>query len=205
MHREGVMTLVALEVAQDILQLIVALLIEVNDAPQTVGRKNSQLIAGLDVGFQIPATGLTPVVVIAPRIHKRVLGDGNTVDVRAEDHIAIEHQNGFANTVVMIRALHIVVAPKRKAHLSPGRKRLSELMTSNTEGLRLCAVVKHPFAHHRSSHQPMCLWRNGIIDIIVQEFVGVEHIPSLGIVNLEMEMRPSRVSRIAAQGDKLTL
>ena len=37
MHRKGIMTFVALKVAQDIFQVIVAFLIEIDDSPETVG------------------------------------------------------------------------------------------------------------------------------------------------------------------------
>ena len=106
---------------------------------------------------------------------------------------------------MVIIALHIVVAPKGKAHLSPGGKRLSESRARNAKGLLLGAVVEDSLPHHRTGHQAVRLRRHRIVDKVVQELVGVEHIPGLGIVNLEVEMWPRRVTCIPAEGNILSL
>ena len=80
-YRKGVTALVTLEVAQDILQLIIALFVEVDDTAKAVGRKDRELVARLNIGFHIPTTGLSPMVVVAPGIHEGISVDGNTVDV----------------------------------------------------------------------------------------------------------------------------
>ena len=119
-----------------------------------------------------------PVVVIAPGVHHAVHADGNVVNDAVEDHLPVNVEQRLVNAVVVVGPLHIVVGPDGKAHLA---------------------------VPLRNSHYLMNLRRDGVLDELMEELIGVEHVPRAGVVNLQMQVRGRGVARIATEGDELSL
>ena len=103
----------------------------------------------------------------------------------------------------MIGVLHIIVGPQGKAYFSPGCQYRS--LAASKDCLSGCLAVHNALTCLWIYHQSPNPWRYSIIDIICQEVVGIEHIPSFRVVYLQVQMRSHAVSRVAAKRYQLSL
>jgi hypothetical protein len=194
------MGLIAIVIAKDVLQVIVSIFGKINDSPSLVDMKDRESVAWLLIRTQVPCTPMEPMVVVAPRVDKPILGYGNAVYTATEHLLPVDQQAGLAYSIVIVAVLHVVIGPKSKAHTSPGSIRRLEIKDGG-----LCIAVKTTMGILRTGHKAMGARRNGVIDELGEELIGVKHIPRASIVNLKMQVGSSRRASIATECDELSL
>ena len=119
MNGEGVADFVAFVVAEHVFEVVVALLVEVDDASVAVGSEERQRVAWFDKGFHVPAARVQPMVVVAPGVDHAVHADGDVVDRAMKHLLAVDKELRLVNAVVVVGALHVVVGPDGEAYPAP--------------------------------------------------------------------------------------
>ena len=78
------------------------------------------------------------------------------------------------------------------------------MVAGKAEILLVGTAVEHTLSLHRTGHEAMSLGRHLVSHIILQVVERVEHVPSLRVVNLEMQMRSLRRTCVPAGGYHLS-
>ena len=194
---EGKAALVALEVAQGIDQVVVALLREIDDAAID-GAEDAQRVARLDKRLHVPRTVLAPLVVIAPGIHEAVARSGDIVHDGTEHLLTIDRKDRLADAKMIGRPLHVVISPEGETNLAPSFQRAREAVAIDRKRLFGSRAAEDPLPCLRIHHQPMGTRRYGVADEVADEVAGIQHVPRLGVVDLKMQMRARAVACITA-------
>ncbi len=193
------------KIRQYIFEVIKTLLVEVNDSTALPDLEDRKCDPRQDKRAQVPYIRTNIMLIIPPIVDLQVIPWRNIVSVTLEDQFAIHEQLCFPDTIIIIGSLHIIISPYCKAHLSPGRKMIRQMVGSHREDLISRSTVKGALPCHGASHKTMSQRRDMIRDMLADKRQRIMHIPGPGIVNFEMEMRSLRSTRITTPGDKITL
>ena len=91
--------------------MVITRLVELDDTPILGRIEKRQRVTRLQIRLQEPHTCLEPVVIVSPGIHQTVARHGNPFHHCREHRLTIHLQDGFTDTIMITRVLHIVVGP----------------------------------------------------------------------------------------------
>ena len=110
---------VAVVVAEDVLQVVFTLLVEVDNATCVVGFNERQAVAWLKERLKVPRPMTGKILVVAPHVYHSVALLGYVVHIAFAHQLAVAVKLGVAYAVAVIHAVHVVVSPYAEANLTP--------------------------------------------------------------------------------------
>ena len=145
--------------------------------------------SGQDERLQIPYVVLQIVAVVAPMVDLQVMSDGEVIHITCKHQMVINKEFSSSDTIMIVYAVHIVVGPQGKSHLSPCFERLLQMMGREAKGLLLTASLEDALTLFRTCHESMSLGRNTIHQEVANEFQWVKQVPCTVVMDFKMQMR----------------